>query len=252
MHLLFVDESGNPTPPEKSGSEYFVLGGVIIPDGTWSKIKQRFDSLKKQYSVEGEIKWRYFSPSSSNKKNTLGHLDSGQKNKLRIELLSILMQFNAVTIISVLCHTPSWYLEQHDSEALYHRAYKTLIERFQYYLQDASRSFGEQFNGLVICDHRDSRSDARLRDLHASLVSNTAPHSSNHGNIVEGLLLAPSHHSIGIQLADLVAGTIYRKFSAGDSPLYDLIKPSMRQSRQGVIKGYGLAVIPQNHKISDI
>ncbi len=252
MRLLFVDESGNPTSHGKKGTDYFVLGGVVVPDGIWHKIEQKFNQLKKQYSVTGEIKWRYFSPYNGSTDNSLLNLDGNQKKQLRIDLLTMLTSFNCITIISVLCHTPSCYskLQLQDDEAIYHRAYKVLSERFQYYLQDSSRASGDHVNGLVICDHRNSRSDKRLRDLHASLVFNPESRSINYKNIIEGLLLAPSHHSIGIQFADLVAGAIYRKYSAKDSTHYDLIKPAIRRSPtdQSIIRGYGVSVLPTDYQ----
>ncbi|MEI8125183.1 MAG: DUF3800 domain-containing protein [Parachlamydiaceae bacterium] len=59
MHLLFVDESGTAPPPHKTSTKYFVVGGVVIPEDR-HHVEYDLNHLKAQYSVRGEVKWRYF------------------------------------------------------------------------------------------------------------------------------------------------------------------------------------------------
>jgi hypothetical protein len=60
MHLCFVDESRTPSKPDLSGSEYFVIGGVVIPEEKWKDIADKLKGLKRSEQYKGELKWRFF------------------------------------------------------------------------------------------------------------------------------------------------------------------------------------------------
>ena len=104
---------------------------------------------------------------------------------------------------------------------------------------------GTRACGIVVCDHRQNPDDTALRELHQRLVSGYGVYTSKYDNLVEGLFLAPSHMSVGIQLADMVAGAVFRKFENGDSRFFDQIQSSFRRSDTGVLKGYGLIEWPK-------
>lgn len=247
MHLLFIDESGNPSPPGRKGPKYFVLGGVIIPEEIWPKLSADIRRLKGDYSVTGEIKWRYFVAGNRKAENSLLHLDPAKRDQLRILLFQALARYKSVKIISVIADVQRAYDDKtiKDDDGLYQRAYKILTERFQYFLQDMERESGQRINGLIICDHRNNHQDERLRALHQKLVNSEGIFTSTYANLIEGLFLAPSHYSVGIQFADLVAGAVYRKFDAEDERFYALIEPLVRKSPTGKVEGYGLVRLPK-------
>ena len=63
--------------------------------------------------------------------------------------------------------------------------------------------------------------------------------------LVESLFFLPSHISIGVQLADIVAGAVWRKFEKNDDSYYNMFEPSQRRSASGIIEGYGIAKAPK-------
>ena len=69
--------------------------------------------------------------------------------------------------------------------------------------------------------------------------------TSSFDNYVETIFLTPSHHSVGIQFADMVAGCIARKYNSGDDYFYDAIKGSLRTSAAGKVPGYGSIKVPK-------
>ena len=247
MHLLFIDESGNPSPPGKQGPKHFVLGGVIIPEEIWPRLSADIKRLKKTYAVTGEIKWRYFIAGNQKPDNSLLRLDPSERDQLRTQLFHALARYKSVRIISVIADVQRAYADPaiRNDDGLYQRAYKILTERFQYFLQDLERESGQRINGLIICDHRNNHQDERLRALHQKLVNSEGIFTSSYANLIEGLFLAPSHYSVGIQFADLVAGAVFRKFEAKDERFYDLIKPLVRTSPTGETEGYGLVKLPK-------
>lgn len=249
MHLMFVDESGNPKPPEKKNDQYFVLCGLILHSTDWKKLSQSYLGLKDKYGVTGEIKWTFFSPHNRDQKNPLRQLTHDSRQQFREELLGALVALNSVKIITVVGDILEAYRSGQFSSAdqIYHRAYKILTERYQYYLQDEGRDEDCEQYGMVICDQQKSRkNDLLLMDFHRVLVEEKREYTSNYENLVECLLLAPSHFSIGIQFADLVAGAIYRsQRTKEEQPAFKKIEPKIRRSRSGKVQGYGFVTFPK-------
>lgn len=79
-------------------------------------------------------------------------------------------------------------------------------------------------------------------------MSESKGNFSIYKNLIEGVFIAPSHLSVGIQLSDMVAGAVYRKFARQDSRFFDLIKTSFRKNNLGEIDGYGLIRWPKKQK----
>ena len=243
--------STNPgTPPPQHTAEevgYFVLGGVVIPEEVWLKLAADLKRMRATYGIEGELKWRFFAPEKGGKPTSLSHLDVGQKEALRTELYRALTAYRAVKIISVVTNTAAAYTKGYvdTPEKMYWLAYKQLTERFQYYLQDLSKLIGHSVHGIVVCDNRGSKDDANLRDLHATLMTSPTENISRYQNVIEGLFIAPSHLSVGIQFADMVAGAIFRKYKSGDDRFYKQIVGSLRTSPVGSVDGYGIVKFPK-------
>lgn len=248
MHILFVDESGSAPEPSKAAQQpFFVLGGIVIPEDIWAKMAGDLARLKTQYGIAGEIKWRNFAPDKGGKQHALSHLSAEQKDSLRVQLYEIVRRYKSVRLICVVANTVLAFSKGYVKTAddLYWYSYKMLTERFQYYLQDLERVVGQKLNGIVVCDHRGPKDDERLRELHHKLVNGKSGVVSSYGNMIEGLFIAPSHLSVGIQFADMVAGAVFRAFKADDSRFADQIQETFRTSPTGAIEGYGLVKFPK-------
>jgi len=242
MHLLFIDESGSLPPKGKhKGDDRFVLGGIIISEDTWFKIDSELRTLKRKYSVAEEIKWRYFYQ-SKDKQTPLSHLDEDQKERFRTDIFRIIARYKSIKIISAVADISQCYQKAYirNDDELYWYAYKQLIERFQYYVQDLSKEAGGKMNGIVVCDHRERRQDKRLQDMHDRMLHGQGKFTSSFASIVEGVFIVPSHFSTGIQLADMVAGSIYRRFAKGDDRFFNQIAGRIRTAPNGRTCGYGI------------
>ena len=234
---MFVDEAG--TPPNKPEKERFtfLISGVILKIDDWPIIAKEFFNIKSKYQIlDKEIKWKYFSPA---------HEDYGiskdKEQELRCELFSLLNQPEKLTAITVLCDNSKMFGKSYinDREDVYEICYKALLERFQYFLQEHNSY------GVVVCDARDGRSDNKLREKHKEMCYANSPFCSNLSRIVEGILITPSHFSIGVQLADLVAGSVLRYAKKKDCPVYSIVKNIFRKSTNGKLHGYGIVLIPK-------
>lgn len=249
MHLLFVDESGTaPNAAQAAKNPIFVMGGLVIPEDVWPKIKDDLEIVKRRFAVTGEIKWRFFTAARpGSKPNPLSHLDATQKEALRTDLLALIVKYKAIKLIVAVVDTVQAYQQYHINtpDDLYHDAFKKLSERFQYFLQDLERASGVRMNGMIVCDNRNNDQDNRLKEFHQTLLTGGGRFTSNYGNLIEGLFIAASHHSIGTQFADIVAGAVFRDEARNDPRFKNQILTAFRASPSGRIPGYGIVYIPK-------
>ena len=247
MHLLFIDESGTPPKPGKDHPHYFVVGGIIIPETSWFRMRDGLDGLKARRKLRGEIKWRYFAPSNDDPRNPMRALPQAERDKVREEIYKLISSETAVKTMACVASVKAAYAMDSITgpDDIYHATYKPITERFEYYLTGFSKITGRKETGLIIGDHRGQQDDKRLRGHHQKLLHAKSPVITKYKNLVEGLLLQPSHLSIGIQLADMVAGAVWRKFERNDEKYYDLLKPSLRKDSSGNEAGHGIVKMPK-------
>ena len=211
-------------------------------------MRDKLTGLKRELSYHGEVKWRYFAPKNDDPENPMKTWDMAKRNEFRSRVFSIITKTKSCRIIACASETPTAYglNNLNTQEDLYFRTYKPVTERFQYYLQDVARESGRDSFGLIVADHRGRGEDERMRSQHERLIRETGKYTSNYANFIEGLFFSPSHMSVGIQLADMVAGAIWRAQASADRTWFDIIKPSFRSSAGGQIDGFGLARLPKS------
>lgn len=247
MHILFMDESGTPPKPEAKTPSYFVAGGIMVPIAVWPALRDGLNGLKIRLRIRGEIKWRYFAPANNDESNPMRRLEMDERNEVRRELYKLICSHRSVrTIGSIVSCDAAYAMPSINApQDIYSLAYKGLTERFQYHLQDLSRDLGSKQFGIVVADHRGRDDDTILRQVHQKLLHSKGEFISTYDNFVEGLFLTPSHLSVGIQLADIVAGAFWRRFERADDTWFNHLEPSLRRSGAGVIEGYGLVKLPK-------
>jgi hypothetical protein len=246
MHILFVDESGTPPRPQDQHPSYFVIGGIIIPETSWHRMRDGLMGIKIRRQIRGEIKWRYFAPNNHDVRNPMRHLAQEERNSIREEIYRLISSETAVRTLACVASREAVYgLDSVNSQDdLYHGTFKPITERFQYHLQDVGKVSGRKEYGIVVGDHRGAGDDKRLRSHHERLLHSSSEFTSKYANLVEGLFLHPSNLSVGIQLADMVAGAVWRKFERKDETYFALLEPSLRRDKDGRVEGYGLVKYP--------
>ena len=247
MQFLFVDESGTAPPPSKVRDAHFVIAGISIPDGAWASLRDGVFGMKIRRQLVGELKWRYFAPTNTDPKNPMRHMLPDERDEIRREVYSIITAHKSVKVIACVAHIESAYKLPHvqDADDLYHNTYKPVSERFQYHLQDLTQQVGRKENGIIVADHRGARQDERLREAHERLIRPGTIKTSRYENLIESLFFLPSDLSVGVQLADLAAGAIWRKFEKADDRWYELLEPALRKNSRGEANGFGVVRFPQ-------
>lgn len=248
MHILFLDESGTCPGRNNKRHKYFVIGGLAIPEGKWSRMRDALLGMKRRRGLRGEIKWRYFAPDNTEQANPMKAMSSAERCDIRTEIYEgiICAEKSVKSLACVTCVEAAYKMPTATGrEMLYHYTYKPLSERFQYHLQDLSRSVGRPEYGIIVSDHRGANDDKSFRLQHEKLLYEGGDFVSKYPNLIESLFFIPSHLSIGIQLADMVAGAVWRKYETGDDRWFNMLRPSIRCSRGGAIDGYGIVKFPK-------
>lgn len=184
VHLLFLDESG-----QLSERRFFALGGVALRDSDWHLLRDLWHATldAHRWPADREVKWHGIRTGEVPPALANGIVAALARSPLRcyVTLLDIELGLEAA---------PTFFATDED---VYATGLMFLAERFQLLLEATDDV------GLIVVDSRFREDDARLRRFFADLTKDGSPYSRL-GRIVEGLFLGPSHHSIGLQCADLV------------------------------------------------
>jgi hypothetical protein len=132
-------------------------------------------------------------------------------------------------------------------EDTYSTALTFLAERFERTLERADSY------GAVVLDSREREADERLRRFF-DRIQRDGTQFLQLSRIVDSLLLGPSHHSIGLQVADLVVGcTLAAQRAPGDASRWhrQLLPRFARHPDTGEVDGVGLKVFPDKVKAGE-
>ena len=209
--------------------------------------RDSFHGMKVRRKLNGEIKWRYFTTQNNDDANPMKGRGPKERDEIRAELYQIICATKSIkSMACVTCIAAAYEMASVTcSDDLYHYTYKPVSERFQYYLQDLSKTVGRTETGIIVADHRGAKPDAAFRKAHERLLRSEAEFTSNYQHLVESLFFLPSDISVGIQLADMVAGAVWRKFEKNDDRCYKMLEPSIRKSPSGQIDGFGIVRFPK-------
>ena len=223
MFFLFVDESGKPS------KRAFAIG---VRADQWPAFRRWQAVLGRHAWPAGdEIKWHHI---------RTGRIPPAMADDLYAELAR-----SEITCFVVVLRPLAARKERPDlfatDEDVYHQGLMYLTERFH-------RSLGRDDEyGAIVVYNRLEEVDARLRRFFDALLKDGTPYMQL-GRLVDTVLLGPSHHSIGLQAADLVVGcTLASRERLGDASRWhkQLLPRFARHPDTLAIEGAGLVEYPK-------
>ncbi len=228
MHLLFLDESGKPS------DGLFSVGGVAIRAADWPALKASWVATLASADWPGdkEVKWH-------------GTRTGEIPPNLADELFTCLANAPITCFVCVLypeagrLNNPELF---ETPEHTYRTAITFLVERYERTLER------EDSHGVIVLDSRERESDERLRRFFDQ-IHRDGTQFATLDRIVDSLLLGPSHHSIGLQVADLVVGaTMAAQATLGDATRWarQLQPRFATHPATGEVNGVGLKVFPDS------
>lgn len=230
MYLLFLDESGTPE------DTVFALGGFVVKAEDWHVLRERWDECLADagWPLDKELKW-------SGTVN--GEVPPAVADAAYTCLASLPIEC-FVTVLYPQMTDPEYEKFFASDEDTYATALTFIAERYQRFLGH------HDSYGVIVLDSRRRETDDRLRRFFTRIQREGTPFAELE-RIVDGLLLGPSHFSLGLQLADLIvscsrAATI----KLGDSSRrFKEMKPAFaRNPATGEVDGVGLKYFPDAAK----
>jgi hypothetical protein len=228
VHLLFVDESG-----QLDQGGFFALGGIALRDGEWPELRRLWQETLAAHGwpLDREVKWH--------------GIRKGEVPPALGDAVFAMLAAAPVTVFVTLLDQAAGRVQHPEHFDTPENTYATglmfLAERFHKLLE------AEDDLGLIVVDSRFREDDARLRRFFSDLTKDGTPFMQL-PRIVEGLFLGPSHHSIGLQCADLVvAMTAHaeRGPGIGRGYLRKLMPRYAVHPATGELEGVGLKRFPE-------
>jgi len=228
MHLLFLDESGQI---DKGG--LFALGGIAIRDTDWPELRRVWHETLSaaRWPLDLELKWH--------------DIRKGKAPPALADAVFATLAAAPITVYVTLLDLDLGASQEPElfrtPEATYATGLMFLAERFHRLLE------AEDDLGLIVVDRRFREDDQRLRRFFADLTKDGTPYMQL-PRIVEGLLLGPSHYSIGLQCADLVVAmtaNAERGPGQGRGYLKKLLPRFATHPSTGEYEGVGLKRFPE-------
>ncbi|MCX2830435.1 DUF3800 domain-containing protein [Microbulbifer thermotolerans] len=212
MFLLYVDESGSPGDPNQ---QHFVLAGLSVFERETHWIEEQLNAIAARfnpadpYSVE-----LHGSPMRSGRGEWKGLPLNKRLQAIRDALQIVADRHPRVRLFASVIHRDAPLADDPVNAA-----FEQLASRFDYFLR-REHLRGNTQRGIAVFDK--STTEKSIQNL-----ARTFKHDGHSWgqllNFSEVPLFLDSRASRLIQLADLVAFAIFRRFEAGDSQFYDII-----------------------------
>lgn len=255
IKFVFSDECGTYSPirTEKQNRvhPYYIRSLFIIDGDGYKKISQDFKELKKQFGLPSkEIKWAHIWSLRSSVK---GNKEIHQKEDhyflkdfdchLIIDFieasLMLLQNLNCKTVYSITNNNSNAKFSEKD---LFKMHITTLLQRTQFETQKNADDLAVLFFD-PLCDKKSKL----LREIYFDIAQN-GDFVQEYTHIKDSINLEFSHHSIGIQLADYLAGIMAGTLKGYDRSVQifnNAVRPTLRNHNKKIL-GAGVCEIPTN------
>lgn len=199
MYVLYVDESGKSGIADPA-QPFFVLGGVVVKHEDWRAIETYFE--KKLETIVPRASraagWELHMVDILNGNGFCKGLPRTVRAELCEAALDTIDQFDLTVLTMIvdkamLRSKKAWMRKAPDVWA-----YEFMIERYQHLLRR------QQELGIVVGDEQKG-AEALSRTSHATWRRSGTSALTKVDRVIETVFFVPSHHSLMLQLADVVA-----------------------------------------------
>ncbi len=242
MHMMFVDESGDPGyPPDGKwhrwgGTKLFVRIGAIIHGWKWKAWNQQLLQFKYNRGLtwDAEIK----AADIRRGKGAFVGWDENQRQQFLLDLTTLVGSNVDITLLAVVIDKAKVDVTKTDRMVKPEiRSLELLLERYNMFLNHQ-----QDKAGIVILDPVKEASDDNLRRFQ-SYLSSKSPHLKPL-HIVESTFFAKSHTSNMIQIADVCTNVFYRRTVRGHDDAQSRPLTARFWKHNNRVQGYGIKKWP--------
>lgn len=235
MRLYYLDDSGFRGAGNLE-SPYFVVGGFGVDVDELPYLQRQMTSVAKAYGMKlgypSELKFSHVGREKDTAEDpnwmVRTGLDRPTRRALVFSCLQQLLEHSSVTVLAGAVDRRISYGKSEIEHGM-----TVLMERIQFECDERSTKC------LIFMDEEQSR-DKALRSLVRS-----GSYYKKFARVLDTVSFMPSTESQGIQMADLIAGSISRHLNTKDDGYARRLWPAVRKGRNGLGDGYGVKVFPR-------
>lgn len=212
MHLLYVDESGSVADPNQ---QYFVLAGVSVFERKTHWAEQKLNDVARKFAPDAPHSIElHGSPMRSGRDGWKTHALPDRLNAIKEALREGVAGHysNGVRIFAAVIKKAALAGE----DPVVH-AFEQLASRFDLFLKRRHHKYNDSQRGIMLFD--ESATEQRIQTL-AREFKYEGHTWGKTANFAEVPVFLDSKASRLIQLADLVAYSIFRKYEANDDSFF--------------------------------
>jgi len=265
MYFFYFDESGSRDPSVGTQGQpkdhLYVLLAVGLFERQWYRFDREITHLKLELAdyarrdgkgpfdlADCEVKSNWLrNPKEREKKSPfLSALYDADRERLAKCFYRQVLERNTVIMAAVI---DKRYLHDHvDHEILHKKAYEFLIERIEHYMAE----YHPKHSALIVMDDTSKELNRAVAMKHA-WFQRAGNQNLKFRHIVEYPFFTRSELSNGIQLADLLAYSVYRAFRDEDLsyPYFAPLLPNFYRRKKGRILD-GLKVWPEGSPLIEL
>jgi hypothetical protein len=255
--FAFSDECGNYDNPRSEKfiktHPFFTRATVYIDSAEYKFLESRFATLRRQNNLpSGEIKWSYIWFLRKYQERGVGIPADKEYHFLRNVDYKIILKYvsECLEVLDLLAFTKIVFTLtdngrriNYSPETLYRMHLETILERTQYEFQRSAKNLA-----VLFCDPVGESCDRELREAFFE-ISNNGAFVDSFTNVKDSLNFEYSHHSVGIQLADYLAGSFTGALRGFDDSI-QIFKSYAHHIRSlnGRVFGVGITEIPRSER----
>ena len=229
MYLLYLDESG-----AHSRARHFILAGVAIHENSTYWATAELNRLQARYFPDAPDSIRFHAAplralEGERVEAPLDQLDSATRRRLLQDLYAVLHQMHG-QIFAVIVEKSALPADADP----YARAMEEMLPRFDRFIHRRYRQRSQRNKGMVII--ATSPQQRPLADAFRQFVNDGTRHGPIH-NILDIPAFTLSKHNRLLQIADLVANTVYGRYESSYAREFDRLLPKFYQSGNGPVHG---------------
>ncbi len=219
MYLLYLDDSGSAGNQKE---EYFVLGGVAVPENSLRWISHELDKYAQEIGNQSSVDPRQIEFHASeifSGKTTPWNFykDKEQRKQIIINVLGVLSKAHS-EVVAFACAVHKKSFPSDDPVVT---SFEDLSSRFDIFLQRVSPGNSGQ-RGIMILDK--SSYEAGLQSLTSAIRESGNRWGNQLRRIGEIPLFVDSNACRIVQLADHIAYSVFRRYNAGDISYFNIIE----------------------------
>ncbi|MBW9221498.1 DUF3800 domain-containing protein [Methanothermococcus sp. SCGC AD-155-C09] len=253
IFFVFSDESGNykQNPGRKflKSNPYYIRSAFIIEALEWKSLRKKFLDLKWQYYLNkhDEIKWSDIWSEYKKYKNGMVQ-EEEYLNKIEFikRSLKFLNKLSYCKIIFTITDNNKIHTKKEIEIKKWH--IQNMMQRIQMEVQKQNDNLA-----IVFIDPLSNKETKLFQDIYKEIFLNDR-FIDDYKNLKDTLNFEPSHHSVGIQLADYLAGCFngfMKNFPTSTEIFKNIVYPMVRKDLNNDYLGRGIIGIPNNKEVRE-